>query len=222
MKKKFYLLPPGSPEVLKYKEMAEAMAQQEMHTLNLNVPTEVVESGDVAMLQELVAAMEHYPFAIEKLLFAVHLRFQEIKDSELYIHEDDWKSDPKYFRWFNKMNQVPFLFYFLHDKDARYYALAGDFIADGQVDVEIVPGEKDQLITFKGEALQAFFQRIYMGSLMMLHYCREAKINLQPYVEAILADYNTSFTYEEIEQHFKEDLEKGVIYRVTKEGEEKG
>ena len=59
------------------------------------------------MPQEVIIALQHYPQYIEQMLFSFGFKFEEIADGELYLHELDWKGNPKYMRWFHRMGDFP-------------------------------------------------------------------------------------------------------------------
>src|SRR6202012_5799843 len=88
-----YLMEPGNPTIARWQQVFETFAAQDKHTLNLSVPPDVVEDKEVAMLQELIIALQHYPHLIEKFLFAIELQFQQIAHSQLYFEKDIWKAD---------------------------------------------------------------------------------------------------------------------------------
>ncbi|MEK6615430.1 MAG: hypothetical protein AABZ32_04865, partial [Bacteroidota bacterium] len=122
-----YFMEQGNPAIAQWKQAFEMFSRKDAHTFTLIVPPDVVEEGkNVRMIQEMIVALQHYPHLIDKFIFAVELKFQQIADSELYYQKDDWKTDSKYYRWFCKMGTFPLVLFFLDDKDARLYTLAGD------------------------------------------------------------------------------------------------
>ena len=217
MKKKKYLIPENSPEIAAYRDTFELFSNQETKSLTLKVPPGIVDEMEVGMLQQLILVSEHYPQVIEKLLFAINLQFEQIEGSELFIHELDWKKDRSYYRWFRKLNNLPFLFCFLEDHDSRLYALAGDFLADGKVNVKHVPGEKQSTLEFSGQPLQILFNRIFGGCTLLMHFCTHCEFDVLPYIEALLADFDTPFDAKEVKKRFDKEVKKGYEFRAGPE-----
>jgi len=50
-----------------------------MHTLNFELPTEMVDGGEVAGLQQAIMALQRQPHLIEKMIFGLNLKFTEAR-----------------------------------------------------------------------------------------------------------------------------------------------
>lgn len=214
--KPFFFVQPDDPIVGKCGKLFEMMAAPDMHTLNLDVPPEVVDGEEVAMLQEIMMALQHYPHLIDKMLFAVKLRFTQIADSKLYFQDSDWKGDPKYWRWFHKMGSFPLVFFLLHDNEARLYTLIGDMMADERTDYKQEKGSKHGYIGLEGKQAEAMYERLHTACWMLLMFCHNCDYDPKPTIEAILAEYDLGLTYELVYKKYKEDADKGLFFRVRK------
>ena len=51
-------------------------------------------------------------------------------------------------------------------------------------------------------------------------FCHNTGFDPEPYVEAVLADYDLPFTYQQVKEKFDADLKKGIEFRVLKKGDE--
>ena len=50
-----------------------------MHTLNFELPTEMVDGGEVAGLQQAIMALQRQTHLIEKMIFGLNLKFTEAR-----------------------------------------------------------------------------------------------------------------------------------------------
>ena len=118
-----YFLPSPNEILENWIQPFEMFVKPETNTVIINVQPEAVDNLAVAMVQEFGMVLQHYPELIDKFLFSVHLKFQQIANSELYFSEEEWKSNPKYFRWFHRLSAFGVMLFFLHDNEARFFSL---------------------------------------------------------------------------------------------------
>ena len=202
---------PGSPKVLQYHNVFEAFENSDTHTLTLNVLENYVREGAVAMMQELIVALQHYPHLIERFFLAIEFNFTEIEDSEIYFPESYWKQEIDYYKWFFKMSNLPIVYFFIRDEDARFYCIAGDFLAEQDVQVK---GGVDRAgraeVTFNAEQSRVLANRVFNACWFLLIYCHGSGFDPRSYIEAMIAVFDFEFTYEQVYEAYKKDIEAGI------------
>jgi len=213
--KPFYLVPANEPFLKKYDPLFLRFAEPEMHTLNLDVFTKLVEAGDVAGMQQIIIALQHQPHLIEKMIFALNLKFTEIEDSKLYVPAEIWKVDPLYLQWFRRLADSPVMMFFLHDEDARFYTLAGDILAENQLETKEGDLNGTQMVALEGEHLEMVMERLFNSCWWMLIYCHGSGFNPEPYIQGLLADLDLPLTFDEVYEAYQKDIEKGLSFRTV-------
>ncbi|MEO8111043.1 MAG: hypothetical protein ABI594_13455 [Ginsengibacter sp.] len=212
--KPVYLAPASEPFIRDFDETFNRFAAADMHTLTVTVDTYSVYEGDIAMLQELIMALQHQPHLIEKLLFCLEIKFTLIENSGIHIPAASWKTEKAYYRWFHKLSASPMMIFFLNDEDARFYLLAGDMLADDLL--EVATGERGKgMAALEGEELVEVLHRLFAACWMMLIYCHGSGFNPEPYIQSLLADLGLPLTYEQVYAKYLEDIEKGISFRAT-------
>ena len=211
----FYLVPATEPFLKNYDELFVRFAANDMHTLILEVPTSMVEGGEIASVQQLIMALQHKPYLIEKMIFAIDLRFTEIEGSELYIPTEVWKTDPAYLHWFSAFAACPMLLFFLNDEDARFYTLAGHFLAQNKLEVKEDSMKGKPMVALEGEHLNEVMQRLFNSCWWMLIFCHATGFNPEAYIQSLLADLGLPLTYEEVNEVYQQNVEKGLNFRTT-------
>ncbi|MEO6221501.1 MAG: hypothetical protein ABIO81_13795 [Ginsengibacter sp.] len=214
--KPVYLAPATEPFISEYDEMFLRFAENDKHTLVLQIHTDMVYKGEVGMVQQIIMALQYQPHLIEKMLFCLDLKFTNIEDSGLFIPPSYWKTDVAYYRWFHKLASSPLILFFINDEDARFYTLAGDMLADNVLDAE--PGDRTgkKMVCLEGEELIEVVNRLFDSCWMMLMYCHGSGFNPEPYIQVVLADLGLPLTYEEVYDKYCDDIEKGLNFRVKK------
>ena len=205
-----YLLPPGHKQITDFKQNYGMLANSKRHTLTFGVPVDVVESGDVSLLQEIVMALQHYPKIIEKWIFAFDIEFEDSDGIKLTV--DEWKGHEAPMRWFNRMSNLPCTVFFIQDLDARHYVLMADLILDGKA--EVVEDGKAVSLTY--EMMQELQGRLFDACWFFMLYCHNTGFDPQPYIEALMGEFDAAFTYEEVEKKYLEDIAIGIQLRTEK------
>lgn len=213
--KPFYIVPADEPFLKNYDALFTRFAEPEMHTLTLEVYTRMVETGEVAGVQQLIMALQHQPHLIEKMIFALDLKFTEVEDSQLYIPDEIWKVDTSYLYWFCTLANSPVMMFFLHDEDERFYTLAGDILAKNELEVKESDFKGKQMVGLEGEHLNTVMQRLFNSCWWMLIYCHGSGFNPEPYIQGLLADLDLPLTYEEVFEAYQNDIEKGLNFRTV-------
>ncbi len=212
--KPVFLSPASEPFIREYDETLRRFAEKDMHTLVVTVDTDSVYAGDVAMLQQLLMALQHQPHLIEKLLFCLDIKFTLIENSGIHIPESYWKTDAAYYRWFHRLSASPLMLFFLNDEDARFYLLAGDMLADNLL--HLVPSEKGKgMACLEGDELVEVLHRLFAACWMMLIYCHGSGFNPEPYIQSILADLGLPLTFEQVYEKYLADIKAGITFRAT-------
>lgn len=213
--KPFYLVPANEPFLRSFDALFTRLAEPEMHTLIMEVHTKLVDAGDVAGLQQVIMALQHQPHLIEKMIFALDLQFTEVEGSQLFIPAEAWKGDATYMHWFRKLADSPVMLFFLHDEDARFYTLAGDILAENQLEVKEGDLKGTQMVALEGEHLNQVIQRLFNSCWWMLIYCHGSGFDPEPYIQGLLADFGLPLTYEEVYEAYQKDIEKGLHFRTV-------
>jgi hypothetical protein len=209
-----YLVPPADPMI---KSWEPKFLQLEKGNLDLifTVNPNIVNDNEVAYIQQMVIALQHYPHLIEKMLFAVSLRFRLVDDVEVELSEDAWKTDPQVYRWFHQMYNLPLIVFFIKDHDARFYTLMGDVLAKGGLDYEMDDNGNAIGVSFNEEQMQTFAQRIYSSCWSFILYCHGIGFSPDRYVDALIADYGMPFSVADIRKECEEIIENGGAVRVV-------
>ncbi len=211
--KPVYLAPASEPFMREYDEIFSWFSKEEIHTLELTIDTYSVYEGKVAMLQQLIMALQHQPHLIEKLFFCLDLKFTLIEDSGIHIPASSWKKDTAYYRWFHKLSATPLMIFFLNDEDARFYMLAGDMLADDLLQPDLDENGKGTAC-LEGDELAEVVQRLFAACWMMLIYCHGSGFNPEPYIQSLLADLGLPLTFEQVYEKYISDIEKGINFRA--------
>lgn len=206
-----YFIPATDPAIAYWKPLFEQFARADTHTLSFSINPETVDTLDVARIQQLTFALQHYPAILEKFVFAIEFQFREIADSQLYYQEPHWKSEPKYYQWFFTMASQPHLLFFIQDHDARFYFLIGDWLSSGKVTGKDTGG-KLQPVSLNAEQVQQMAQRVFNCCRMFNLYCHGTGVDAQPYIESLIAEYNfdESNMYQMLGEQYEEDIKNGI------------
>jgi hypothetical protein len=206
-----YLISAKNPMIKEYRQVMKMLGEPDKHTLIIDFPPDVIDKQDPGQVNELVLVMQHYPELIEKYLFGFKLKFPEVADSELYLGEEVWGSEPKYLRWFQKLSVCPVALFFIHDEAMRNYFLLGDLFADNKVTVEMKPSGK-AMLALEGEALQTVCERLFKACWLFHIYCHGTGFDPKDAIESVLADLDTPITYEMVEKEYQNHIEKGTLF----------
>lgn len=210
-----YLMPPDDKRVESFPLSYGMLASSDKHTLTISVPQDVVRMGDTAMIQELIMQLQHFPKMIEKWIFAIDISIT--KHDDIAMEEDEWKGHAVPMKWFNKLNSLLCAIFFIQDSDARAYMLLGDLVADGI----LKPTQEGEAVIADGEAMQEIQGRLFQCCWFFMLYCHNTGFDPQPYIEALMAEFEAAFTFEDVKKKYDEDIAAGIQLRtVTKQNEE--
>ncbi len=214
-KSPLYLLPPGSPQVTAFSTQYGMIANSYYRTLTISVPMDVVKSGDVHTIQEIVLSLQHYPKLIEKWIFSIDVQF--LNRNDIPMQDLDWKGVSFPMLWFNTMLKLPCTIFFIKDPDARSYILMGDILASNH-GLETT----DTAIRLEGDVLEELCNRLFNACFAFLLYCHNTGFDPQIYIEALLADFDLPITYEQVHSHYLDAIAKGIRVEASprKLGEE--
>lgn len=215
----FYFIPASDPLVAQWKSVFEMFTNPNNHTVELTINPDIVDGMDVAYLQEMSFALQHYPEVLEKFVFAVRFKFTQIADSELYYPDIEWKTQTKYYEWFFRLSAQPHLLFLIEDHDARMYFLIGDWLANGEVMVEY-DEQNESCIGLEVEQRREMGNRLFTCCRMFNLYCHGTGVDAQPYVDALIAEYSFDETNlpEMLRAQLKEDLSGKVKFRMVGKG----
>jgi hypothetical protein len=219
--KPIYLVAETSPLIEEYANVVDMFtADESLHTLVIHVPPDAVSGKDVDMITELVCALQHAPHLIERFVFALEFKFLQVENSELYFDDMYWKTDSAYHRWFQKVGEGYANIFFIHDRDARFYALAGDLLADGKGDIRHDEGDKASYIGFGGKELNLLCDRLFTACWMFHLYCHASGFDPKHMIEGLIAEFDLPIFYKHIRDKYKKDIKAGIRLRIVKETEE--
>ncbi len=206
-------------------EFADTIAQLKntpnLHTLLMTFTTKQVNNLECGHMNELIAVLQHHPKLIEELVYATSFKFLEVPDSELYINEEDWQSDPAYWRWFNSLyKQSPVAPFFLHGYKERSYCFIGDLLADGKGEVKEMDNDKGELIGFEGEDLQLIANRLFDSCVWYHVYCHGSKFDPRDTVEWLIADLGIPISYKLVRKEYQKKVTHPLYLRLTRTEED--
>lgn len=201
-----YLVAPGDERIAKFPRDYGMLARSETKTMTISVPMDVVKSYNVYYLQEIIMLLQHFPRMIEKWIFAIEIQFKN--QDGIAMGEDDWKGHAIPARWFHKLGSLPCMIFFIEDLDARHYMLMGDLLADQKI--KPVTGREEDGVLVEGEMMREVMHRLFNSCWMFMLYCHNTGFDPQPYIEALMAEFEASFTYEQVLQQYQEDIAKGI------------
>jgi hypothetical protein len=209
-----YLVPSTDP-MIKSWEPAFLQFEKGNQDLAFDINCEFVDTNEVAAIQQMVIALQHYPHLIEKMLFAVVFRFRLVDGVEIWLSEDEWKLNPQVYRWFHQLHQLPLILFFIKDDDARFYTLMGDVLAGGGLDYQLDADGNALGVAFSDEQIQTLARRIYSSCWSFILYCHGTGFNPDVYIDALIADYDMPFSVADIRKECEADIEKGTAVRVV-------
>ncbi|MCG3168104.1 MAG: hypothetical protein POELPBGB_03904 [Bacteroidia bacterium] len=206
--KPIYLIEPGDKLINEFRIGYGLLASPTKHTFTITIPKDVINTGDVLMLQQIIMQMQHFPKLIEKWTFAIRLEIIDFDTRPL--DEEEWKGVPAVMRWFRRLSTLPWVIFFLEDRDARGYAIMGDLLADNKLPVV---GDKKQgadKIEISGEMLEEICNRLLTACSAFKLYCHNTGYDPRAPIEALLAEFDLPVTYELVQQEYEELIRKGV------------
>lgn len=201
-----YLAPPADPLVKEYESIWHTMKDPGAHTLVLNVPLSDVKEGNVGGVLEYFITLQHHPQLIEKMLFSFKFSFVD-DDTDLEIGEADWKADPIFYAWIQKLMIMPFASYFIADEEARTQFYIHDLLDNEDAQVNIATATKNEGVSFSSETGNIIIRRIYDSSVSLLMYCHNYDFDPKIYIEGVMAFYDVPFSYEEVLAGYHHNLD---------------
>ncbi|MES2731035.1 MAG: hypothetical protein V4714_04775 [Bacteroidota bacterium] len=217
-KPKQFLVEKDDPLLEHYAYLIEAMLDPSRHTLVLATDPDVVERLEIETIIEIIAVAEHYPVVLNKILFGIDVQFRQFNNGDLYLSEMEWKSGKVYYRWFWQIcHSLPFAFFFMMDYEARFYCIAGDFLYEGDVEIQEEEGRSKPTVGFTEAQSEVILYRVFFGCVYFMHYCFGTKIDPQPAVEAIIAEFNMEFSFEQVRKEYRKQRAQGMIFRLGKD-----
>ncbi len=214
-----YLRRKSAPEVRQHRDVLQMVAQQKSGLLMGGVTPEVVRENIMASIQDLVMATQHYPEALEALIFGLDIGFQYTAEDPTPMPEYDWRGHAPVARWIHQISsRLPILLFFLADNDLRFYALAGDLLADEAIPFSDAPEEEvpfpvpkgHRAFTFPPPVAEELAERLYIASYLMHIFCHGTGVDPEPYIHALLAEYYfTGLNYEDIRERYENSIRNG-------------
>jgi hypothetical protein len=219
---KTYLIPADSPLLKEHAVIIAALTgpENKHKSLSLNVEPEVIATMQTQMFTELIAVIQYFPEVLDTLVFGMRFNFISNSESEETLEPEAWKQEPQYANWFRTAQErFPLVVFFLEDRDARFYSLAGDLLDEEDTEVEHNEEDSEADISFTSDQMNRLFNRLFQTCVLFMHYCAVAGVNPQPAVEALIAEIDqpdvAPFTYEDLQRQFAEDEGKGFQFKLN-------
>ena len=221
--KPVYLVAETSSLILEYQdEIEQLVSTPNLHTLVVTIATDHVTQPDCGYLNELICVFQHSPKLIKQLVYAISFKFLEVPNSELYIKEEDWKSDPDYWLWFRQLGiESPVAPFFVHDHEARFLCLAGDLLAEGRCKAEPLKNPEKCWIRFEGEELKLIANRLFEACFLYHIYCHGLGFDPRYTIELLITDLGIPISYKQVREEYKKKIKQGFqmhIIRKNKDG----
>jgi len=197
------MLAPGDPNIEANREVFERMSEAENHTLRFKVTLDDVREGRCASIQTVLMSLQHYPHLIEKMLFCLEFDFVEDEDSTTRIPDEEWKADPMFYHWFQKLMGTPFMLFFIADEDARFYSLMADLITSNEMEATEVQRDGRTGFTLNQKQAETVAHRVFFSCLNLLQFCLDSGFDPRIYIESVMAWLNAPFTYDQLTQEFE-------------------
>lgn len=208
-----FLVPPGDEIIHNWKHNFQKL-EQSQDDLVFTVNPTIVDGGQVAGLQQMIIALQHYPHLIERMVFSVKFKFMLVDDVAVELSEGEWKKRPEVYRWFYAVSQLPMTIYFINDPNARGYCLVGDLLASGNFTSHLDANSKQTGVEFSSEQYQLIADRLFHGAWSFFMYCHATGFDPGKYIDALLADFDMPFTAADVRKKYEEDLERGIQFSV--------
>ena len=205
--KPIYFVDPTDESVKDFKNTFGGIATTSVHTIDMEVDSDVIESGEIRMICNFISGLQHYPKLIEKSIFSIKINI--VNKDGILLEENQWKGYPQPMNWFFKLSGLPISLFFLEDRDARAYVLMGDYFAEGNVEGD------GEMVELKGKMLEDVINRLFQACYFFMVYCHNTGFDPISYIEAVLADFDLPITYEHVKERFEADLLLGIHVRVS-------
>jgi hypothetical protein len=209
-----FLIPSADPIVQAWQNNFQKLAQSHDQVV-FTVNPAIVNDEEVAWIQQMVMALQHYPHLIERMIFSVKFKFMLVDDVPVELSEDEWKQKPEVCRWFYAMSSLPFVVYFIEDQDARNCCLMGDIMLSGKVASEPEADGKHAMIQFNEEQSHLLEDRLFHSAWSMFMYCHARNFAPDKYIDALLADYDMPFDAAKVRKKYEKDVEGGILFRMV-------
>jgi hypothetical protein len=209
-----YLAPTTDPLVKEYESFWEKMKDPAIHTLTLKVPLSDVNEGNPHGVLEYLVTLQHHPDLIEKMLFSFNFSFVD-DDTEMEIEEADWKADPIFFDWIQKLMVMPLACYFIADENLRTYFFIHDLLDKDDAEINAETATQNEGVSFSSETGNIIIRRIYDSSVHLLMYCHNCDFDPKAYIEGLMAFFDVPFSYEEVLAGYNEQLD-GIRKQIRK------
>lgn len=215
-RERLFMVKPDDPIIKKYKQTFDNVMTHPGDDLVLIVEPDVVRDLEVGMIHELLIALQHYPRVIDQLVFSIDFNFRMMEGLDIKLGEMEWKTQPAYYRWFHEIGKSPIAIFFIKDNDARLYTLAGDMMADGKIKAKNESGEKYSTLIFNDHQIKVFTDRLFHNCWFFLMYCHGSGFDPRIYIDALIAEYDMPFSFEEVKKKYDEDISKGIDFRARR------
>lgn len=201
--KPVYVLQPDDPRVLNYKTKFPTLGYTKSKTILIEIDAEAIKSRDVYFVQEMILGLQHYPKLLEKIIFSIQMVHKAPDGSVL--PEEKWKGSRRTLSWYSRLLDMPCSIFFFEDRDARNFILFGDIMSEG-----LIRPDSEGVFTFRGKSLETLRARLFNACWFFMLFCHNTGVDAEPYVHAILADFDLPVTFEDIKEAYLKDIRSGV------------
>ena len=89
--------------------------------------------------------------------------------------------------------------------------LMADMVLDGKLKVL----EDGGAVMAEGETLEEMQNRLFNCCWFFLLYCHNSGFDPQPYIEALMGEFEAAFSYQDLLDKYQEDIKKGIQLRTV-------
>lgn len=196
------MIPGGHPLIEEWRPWLENFEKGNGDMAFLAEPSDI-KNGNVAKIQDMAMALQHYPHLIEKMVYAVRLDFNLVEGVHA-VRNDDWKRDPKIRHWLFKMAQMSILIFFIKDSTTRFFMIADDVFS--------MQSEKPLPVE---EVSSIIASRVFTASVLFLLYCHNTGFQPDPYIDALIAEHDMPFDLQTVKAAYQDAVEKGFSWNSS-------
>lgn len=203
-RKPVFMAPPGEAFIEGYRSTFIHPTLRR-DSLEIKVTYNEVLNKVVTPIFEMLAALQHFPEAIEKLFYSLAFQFYKPANKELYAGIE-WHS-MNHLLWFRELGRFPVTVFFIKDPTCRAFALIGDMIAGKKVKLKPVQGATGVDIVLDHYQIEALRSRVVDAARTLQVYLYGSNISPKRPIELLIKEFRVPVTYDVIRSYEKDDVD---------------
>jgi hypothetical protein len=207
-----FLVSNEHPIVLKYEETFKEMIGTGWQGMNVILHPAIVENKDINSFVEIIAAAQHYPESLEKMIFKVRIGFS-LDGNTIMTPEENagLLNTPIFQKWINYAYQkVPHIIFLLDEKVLRFYAMTGEYSQD-DFNNPIHTSTSILGVNFLPEKADEIEQSFQNASIYFLDYCLVAGIDPKPFIIKAFEDMGFEVDYDIMKETYDEIIASSIL-----------